>query len=122
CHLYLQIMCCFFFFQAEDGIRDFHVTGVQTCALPISYAADKRVRDANPPEQYGSRNPDICPKSVSENLRQTDPAPMIAGQARHVPLTTAALLHAIAGPANAGFPASASLSSRPGYWKAPAGW
>src|SRR5690606_14357621 len=25
----------FFFFQAEDGIRDFHVTGVQTCALPI---------------------------------------------------------------------------------------
>src|SRR6266511_4579340 len=26
----------FFFFQAEDGIRDFHVTGVQTCALPIS--------------------------------------------------------------------------------------
>src|SRR6266511_6078799 len=27
----------FFFFQAEDGIRDFHVTGVQTCALPISH-------------------------------------------------------------------------------------
>src|SRR5690606_40835685 len=27
-----------FFFQAEDGIRDFHVTGVQTCALPISSA------------------------------------------------------------------------------------
>src|SRR5690606_32184789 len=27
--------CCVFFFQAEDGIRDFHVTGVQTCALPI---------------------------------------------------------------------------------------
>src|SRR5690606_40493927 len=31
-------LLCFihFFFQAEDGIRDFHVTGVQTCALPIS--------------------------------------------------------------------------------------
>src|SRR5690606_39392191 len=28
-----------FFFQAEDGIRDFHVTGVQTCALPIFKAA-----------------------------------------------------------------------------------
>src|SRR5690606_39839769 len=27
--------CCFLF-QAEDGIRGFHVTGVQTCALPIS--------------------------------------------------------------------------------------
>src|SRR6266850_8005360 len=26
---------CFFFFQAEDGIRDYKVTGVQTCALPI---------------------------------------------------------------------------------------
>src|SRR5690606_39595810 len=26
-----------FFFQAEDGIRVFHVTGVQTCALPISW-------------------------------------------------------------------------------------
>src|SRR5690606_40093347 len=31
----------FFFFQAEDGIRDFHVTGVQTCALPISKDAGK---------------------------------------------------------------------------------
>src|SRR5690625_5746257 len=29
-------MFFFFFFQAEDGIRDGHVTGVQTCALPIS--------------------------------------------------------------------------------------
>src|SRR5699024_11644878 len=26
---------CYFFFQAEDGIRDRNVTGVQTCALPI---------------------------------------------------------------------------------------
>src|SRR6266702_3604088 len=29
----------FFFFQAEDGIRDGHVTGVQTCALPILFKA-----------------------------------------------------------------------------------
>src|SRR5690606_39434890 len=29
------VFILFFFFQAEDGIRDFHVTGVQTCALPI---------------------------------------------------------------------------------------
>src|SRR2546430_8801650 len=28
-------LCLFFFFQAEDGIRDLTVTGVQTCALPI---------------------------------------------------------------------------------------
>src|SRR2546429_7280913 len=31
-------MRIFFFFQAEDGIRDVAVTGVQTCALPISYS------------------------------------------------------------------------------------
>src|SRR5216683_5835192 len=38
----------FFFFQAEDGIRDLIVTGVQTCALPISsgvHAAIARGRD-----------------------------------------------------------------------------
>src|SRR2546422_6411478 len=34
-------MCDFFFFQAEDGIRDVAVTGVQTCALPISSVAPK---------------------------------------------------------------------------------
>src|SRR5690606_39684994 len=33
-----------FFFQAEDGIRDFHVTGVQTCALPIYSAAAPRAK------------------------------------------------------------------------------
>src|SRR2546422_8596587 len=36
-------MCLFFFFQAEDGIRDVAVTGVQTCALPILLA------DTTPP-------------------------------------------------------------------------
>src|SRR5689334_23615122 len=33
------VFFCFFFFQAEDGIRDGTVTGVQTCALPISAPA-----------------------------------------------------------------------------------
>src|SRR5256886_6191549 len=33
--IYLQSYFFFFFFQAEDGIRDLTVTGVQTCALPI---------------------------------------------------------------------------------------
>src|SRR5256885_2451182 len=31
----VSVRDCFFFFQAEDGIRDYKVTGVQTCALPI---------------------------------------------------------------------------------------
>src|SRR5690606_39874836 len=40
---------CAFFFQAEDGIRDFHVTGVQTCALPICGAVFRHadLRGAN---------------------------------------------------------------------------
>src|SRR5437016_781721 len=33
--LRMSVQDCFFFFQAEDGIRDWSVTGVQTCALPI---------------------------------------------------------------------------------------
>src|SRR2546425_1429275 len=38
--MYFQLF--FFFFQAEDGIRDKLVTGVQTCALPICVEAAKR--------------------------------------------------------------------------------
>src|SRR2546426_5948098 len=39
--------CEFFFFQAEDGIRDYKVTGVQTCALPI-YAGGEGPRRRGP--------------------------------------------------------------------------
>src|SRR5690606_29445523 len=39
----------FFFFQAEDGIRDFHVTGVQTCALPIYVEVTDVVVDTERP-------------------------------------------------------------------------
>src|SRR5207302_4682183 len=38
-----RLLLFFFFFQAEDGIRDFHVTGVQTCALPIFYDEEAMV-------------------------------------------------------------------------------
>src|SRR5690349_22892414 len=34
--VFVFLFVVFFFFQAEDGIRDLYVTGVQTCALPIS--------------------------------------------------------------------------------------
>src|ERR1041385_5256567 len=42
---------CNFFFQAEDGIRDVAVTGVQTCALPILAAipGHARIRSTNQP-------------------------------------------------------------------------
>ena len=38
----------FFFFQAEDGIRDYKVTGVQTCALPISQTPNPKPQTPNP--------------------------------------------------------------------------
>src|SRR5256884_3022453 len=43
---FLVIACVFFFFQAEDGIRDVAVTGVQTCALPI-YGAEFELRSVS---------------------------------------------------------------------------
>src|SRR5690606_36329468 len=64
-----------FFFQAEDGIRDFHVTGVQTCALPIYGAA--------PPGQ-AVHELEIEP-STSQELRAELPAPLGA-EAREVRL------------------------------------
>src|SRR5438874_9664505 len=59
------VLAFFFFFQAEDGIRDLYVTGVQTCALPISKPTggcaissrilEESVRDeiAQPPVGFG---------------------------------------------------------------------
>src|SRR5687768_17817804 len=42
------IRMLFFFFQAEDGIRDVAVTGVQTCALPISFRASVTLGPTDP--------------------------------------------------------------------------
>src|SRR5437879_11066075 len=39
------VPCLFFFFQAEDGIRDTSVTGVQTCALPIFFRQEQDTGD-----------------------------------------------------------------------------
>src|SRR5947209_13284832 len=39
-----SVFWMFFFFQAEDGIRDIGVTGVQTCALPISPCTGRRAQ------------------------------------------------------------------------------
>src|SRR2546426_8601965 len=44
----------FFFFQAEDGIRDYKVTGVQTCALPISYNEIPHKFEAGTPNVEGA--------------------------------------------------------------------
>src|SRR5207249_5373253 len=46
--------CFFFFFQAEDGIRDRNVTGVQTCALPILLLRTQSIRIFLPDTQKRS--------------------------------------------------------------------
>src|SRR5256885_965380 len=43
----MTIVSTFFFFQAEDGIRDYKVTGVQTCALPIYSSWEERFMDGS---------------------------------------------------------------------------
>src|SRR5215211_8091592 len=56
----------FFFFQAEDGIRDHCVTGVQTCALPISGPGDAR---GDPPEE-GEVGRDRHPRPAAPHLHR----------------------------------------------------
>src|SRR5699024_11283244 len=57
--LLLEVLVVFFFFQAEDGIRDRNVTGVQTCALPISTHRPAVVACANDPhgQSWRARDP-----------------------------------------------------------------
>src|SRR5256885_16681958 len=59
----------FFFFQAEDGIRDYKVTGVQTCALPISAAPRPR------PPAHALRPPWSPPRPVKTRCCSAPPRP-----------------------------------------------
>src|SRR5256886_12739731 len=64
----------FFFFQAEDGIRDLTVTGVQTCALPISLAFQAQ-------ELLRRELEGLIPRGLAERLvpgrRGRDPVPNV---------------------------------------------
>src|SRR5256884_2024390 len=68
----------FFFFQAEDGIRDVAVTGVQTCALPISRALARRMARARRARDAG-RRPAGRPRRRAVDA---DPDPARRGRAR----------------------------------------
>src|SRR6267378_4916096 len=57
---------CFFFFQAEDGIRDLYVTGVQTCALPILDRAEDEAREQ---KRLGTTGRGIGPTYVDKARR-----------------------------------------------------
>src|SRR5207245_3143649 len=56
------VVLCFFFFQAEDGIRDATVTGVQTCALPISSPDAAVMLVSLPRLKTSARALTICPR------------------------------------------------------------
>src|SRR5690606_41175715 len=61
-----------FFFQAEDGIRAFHVTGVQTCALPIWRRLPRAEPDAEVAAEVGrarERDPLLRELQRSEERR-----------------------------------------------------
>src|SRR6266496_2041620 len=59
----------FFFFQAEDGIRDLYVTGVQTCALPILHALQGPSCTRRLRRRRGTRNPFGSARARSEERR-----------------------------------------------------
>src|SRR5690606_40048709 len=70
-----------FFFQAEDGIRDFHVTGVQTCALPISRTA-RAPRSASTPEVAAKRVWQISSVKRSGGSSRYCPRPATSSRVR----------------------------------------
>src|SRR5438270_10596257 len=65
-------MCYFFFFQAEDGIRDLTVTGVQTCALPIYHRLDLIEVAAGP----GARPDKTAAAEAASVLRRAGDGPV----------------------------------------------
>src|SRR5256885_9875996 len=58
------LLVMFFFFQAEDGIRDYKVTGVQTCALPI-YDARSALTMLRRAARAAGRNPPTMPITMA---------------------------------------------------------
>src|SRR5207244_6949435 len=78
-------LCFFFFFQAEDGIRDDLVTGVQTCALPISLAAVRR-RKVPPADAEHASSDQLAPEPSWRALdADRGPLPQIAWAVPHFP-------------------------------------
>src|SRR3989454_5130422 len=65
-----QVFRDFFFFQAEDGIRDYKVTGVQTCALPIS-ACDSLVGSSCTPYGVPTHENDVIDLKLALDLDMT---------------------------------------------------
>src|ERR1017187_100746 len=68
----MYVVCCCFFFQAEDGIRDTSVTGVQTCALPIW----ERISWPSTPSSTGTTSTPASPEGgTGDRVEKPIPAP-----------------------------------------------
>src|SRR5260370_27875494 len=72
----------FFFFQAEDGIRDSSVTGVQTCALPICSPVEERRTSFLPPCSTRQGSFALTPGSTAANISARDPLPPLLPRLR----------------------------------------
>src|SRR5690349_22704247 len=73
----------FFFFQAEDGIRDLYVTGVLTCALPISGPGTLRGRTRADRRMPARRRRPRCGQRAEGELGERDaPDPGETGDVR----------------------------------------
>src|SRR5690606_41100860 len=76
----------FFFFQAEDGIRDFHVTGVQTCALPICRQRGEHVGNRGGLTGHRGRRPRVQQRVAHLPCHHRHPAHLgtvLSGQLSH---------------------------------------
>src|SRR5437870_8874560 len=92
-----------FFFQAEDGIRDGHVTGVQTCALPISALGSRGPGGREQRARRGARSrgrerqsgPRAALEPSTTRLRDPLPSPELATPTPgpHAPLPPAGTPH-----------------------------
>src|SRR5438132_8307613 len=84
-------LVCFFFFQAEDGIRDHCVTGVQTCALPISPAQKEEEPAVEELTEEEEEELDLnleAELAEASSKRIDDPVRMYLTQMGEIPLLT----------------------------------
>src|SRR2546429_8084751 len=94
CCLCCYDFCVFFFFQAEDGIRDVAVTGVQTCALPIYWL--KTLRKLNAVVVLATQNlSDIFNSGISDVVMEACPTKILLANAEAANVQSRRLYEAV---------------------------
>src|SRR3712207_6956093 len=80
----IRVGLALFFFQAEDGIRDIGVTGVQTCALPILQPLPRGSGFKFVDEVKGGAIPNVFIPAVEKGVRQALTSGAIRSEERRV--------------------------------------